>query len=90
MTDIRLQGIAKERKTIVPTVDRCNSLTMGQNFRVGSVVMFGNQQRVVKHVNFYYVAQHTIQMPGSRMAYTLDLGGPYTQVPFDQVTLVNI
>lgn len=90
MTDIRLQGLAKERKTVVPVVDRCNGLTMSHNFRVGSIVKFKNQQRVVQHVNFYYIGQHTVQMPGSRVAYTLDLGSPYTKVPFDQVELIKI
>lgn len=90
MIDIRLQGIAKERKTVKPIVNRCNGLTMGQNFRPGSVVLYNGQQRIVKHVNFYYVGQHTVQMPGSRVAYTLDLGNNLTAVPFDQVTLIKI
>ena len=80
----------KQRKVFVPTIDRNNELTMCHNFRVGSIVQYKNCQRIVKCVNFTYSGIDTVQLPGRRVAYTLNLGGRHKAVPFDQVTLIKI
>ena len=85
-----MSDIANERKVFVPTVDRNNELTMCQNFRVGSIVQHKNCQRIVMCVNFTYSGIDTVQMPGRRVAFTLDLGGRFKAIPFDQVTLIKI
>jgi len=88
--DPRIRGLVDRRgPRFVPTIDRRVGVSTAINIRVGSVVMFNGQRRVVQYVNFSLSGRDTIQVPGARYVTSINLGGQYTKVPLDQITVVK-
>lgn len=89
MADPRIRGIVEYRGTIIPTVNKSAGVPLGSAVRIGSVVRFANQERVVQYINIEYRGIDTVQAPGVRQVINLNLGDPYATVPVDCVTVVK-